>query len=87
MENYTKAIEDYNFILSSQIDIKTLINRAFCFAKINQYEKSIMDYSKILEIENKNIHALYNRALSYEKSNKFKEVMLNLHRLFKTLVS
>lgn len=86
MENYPKAIEDYNFILSTQTDIKILINRAFCFAKINQYEKSIIDYTKILELENKNIHALYNRALSYEKSNKFKEVLIISQRLFKILM-
>ena len=78
MEKYDKAVEDYNFMLLSNNDIKILVNRAFCYAKLNQFENSIKDFSKILEIDNKNIHALYNRAISYEKINKLKEVTLIL---------
>ena len=68
MEQYPKAIEDYNTILNIHPDnLKSLINRAFCYAKLEKYELAVNDYSSILKFEESNTHALYNRAISYDK--------------------
>jgi tetratricopeptide (TPR) repeat protein len=75
MENYTNAIEDYSIIIDFYPDnIKALINRAFCLARIEDYSNAVKDYSTVLLIEPNNTHALYNRAISYDKLGKVNEV-------------
>lgn len=75
MENFPKAIEDYIMILKSHQDnIKALINRAFCYAKIEYFNEAVKDYTGVLDIEANNTHALYNRAISLDKLGKVNEV-------------
>ena len=75
MEKYKKAIEDYDTILIlSPGNVKSLINKAFCNAKLENYESAIDDYSNVLKIEENNTHALYNRAISNDKIGKLNEV-------------
>jgi tetratricopeptide (TPR) repeat protein len=75
MENYSKAIEDYSIILDIfPENIKALINRAFCFARVEDYSNAVNDYSNVLSLENNNTHALYNRAISYDKLGRINEV-------------
>lgn len=84
MENYKKAIEDYDTILIlSPENVKGLINRAFCNAKLENYESAIDDYSNVLIIEENNTHALYNRAISYDKIGKLNEVIFSfIYRIY-----
>ena len=75
MEQYHNAIEDYNTILTLCPDnLKSIINRAFCYAKLEKYELAVDDYSAILHFEENNTHALYNRAISFDKIGKMQEV-------------
>lgn len=79
MDNFSKAIEDYSIILEISPDnIKALINRAFCFARLEDYSNSVKDYSNVLKIEKSNTHALYNRAISYDKLSRINEVNKNI---------
>ena len=54
LERYEEAIEDYSSELKyggeaqGAGNIKALNNRAYCFAKIAQYENAIDDYSKVI---------------------------------------
>lgn len=47
LENFEVAIQDYTNELqhSSLSNLKALNNRAYCFAKLGQYEDAINDYS------------------------------------------
>ena len=58
-----------------------MINRAFCFAKLGNYQSAIDDYTKILEKDENNTHALYNRAISLDKMGRIKEAILDFTRI------
>ena len=86
-ENYTEAIDDYSLELKystnrnkdpknivNHSNIKALNNRAYCYAKIGQFDSAIDDYSYVIEIDSKNIHALHNRGISYERIGEYKLV-------------
>lgn len=75
-ENFKEAIEDYSLELNfgPNKNIKALNNRAYCFAKIGQFEFAIEDYTQVIEIDAKNIHALHNRGISYERIGEYKSV-------------
>ena len=55
-------------------NIKALNNRAYCYAKLAEYDHAIEDYSLVIEMDNQNIHALHNRGISLERQGKYKEV-------------
>jgi len=50
MEKYDAAITDYTneIAFSSNSNLQALNNRAYCFAKIGQYNEAIQDYSKVI---------------------------------------
>lgn len=75
-ENYTEAIDDYTLELNYGPDknIKAFNNRAYCFAKIGQFEDAIEDYTNVLEIDPNNIHALHNRGISFERISQYQQV-------------
>jgi tetratricopeptide (TPR) repeat protein len=56
-------------------DTKALVNRAFCYAKIDDFQKAVEDYTHVLEFEPDNTHALYNRAISFDKMGRLNEVI------------
>jgi Flp pilus assembly protein TadD len=58
-----------------------MINRAFCFAKIGNFEDAILDYTKILEKDKNNTHALYNRAISLDKTGRSEEAILDFTKI------
>jgi tetratricopeptide (TPR) repeat protein len=69
LENFEAAIIDYTNELtySSNQNMKALNNRAYCFAKLGKYEQAITDYTRVLNIDPNNIHALHNRGISHER--------------------
>ena len=76
MKEYQKAIEDYTCEIKygGHSSAKAHNNRAFCYAKLNKYEEAISDYSKVVELDPKNVQAVYNRGLSLLKSAKYEKV-------------
>ena len=51
---------------------RTLNNRAYCFAKLKDFENAIKDYSQVIDEEdNDNVHAYHNRGISYERIEEF----------------
>ena len=58
-----------------------MINRAFCFAKIGNFKEAIDDYTKVLEKDKNNTHALYNRAITLDKMGRSEEAILDFTRI------
>lgn len=54
--------------------IKSYNNRAYAYAKLNMYREAIKDYSKVLTYEQRNVHALHNRGISFERMGQFYDV-------------
>lgn len=79
-ENFDQAIKDYTKEIqySGGQNVKAFNNRAYCFAKVGNYEEAIHDYSKVVESDGLNIHALHNRGISYEKIGQFNQVLPSL---------
>jgi len=50
MERFSAAISDYSneIKFSTNTNLQALNNRAYCYAKIGQYNEAIVDYSKVL---------------------------------------
>lgn len=50
MERFAAAIQDYSneIKFSQNINLQALNNRAYCFAKLGQYNEAIVDYTKVL---------------------------------------
>ena len=86
-ENFIEAIEDYTLELNYGPDknIKAFNNRAYCYAKIGQFEQAIDDYSNVIEIDSKNIHALHNRGISFERIGEYKSVSYIFSNIFRRL--
>ncbi len=80
LEEFGLAVEDYSqeieHLDSSNVEdqIKAFNNRAYCNAKLYNYNLAIDDYSTVLGHSKFNIHALHNRGISYERSNRYREV-------------
>ena len=47
--------------------VKAHNNRAYAYAKLNMYREAIRDYTKVLQYEQRNVHALHNRGISFER--------------------
>lgn len=73
MERFSAAIDDYTNEISygTSNNIKALNNRAYCSAKLSEYHEAIADYSKVLEVDAENIHALHNRGISFERLGQY----------------
>lgn len=73
MDQFENAIDDYSYELKygAPNNVKAYNNRAYCYAKLGQYEEAIQDYSTVLEIDESNIHALHNRGISYERLGQY----------------
>ena len=50
MERFAAAIQDYSneINFSQNTNLQALNNRAYCFAKLGQYNEAIVDYTKVL---------------------------------------
>ncbi|GET90910.1 hypothetical protein, conserved [Leishmania tarentolae] len=70
---YEAAIEDYTKALRELpgMTTKVLNSRAYCFARLNLFEDAIRDYTEVLVTDPDNVHALYNRGMSFEKCGKY----------------
>ena len=63
-QDITSAIEDYNKALSIKEDDDIYVARGIANGIMIDYQKSIADFDKALEINPQNADAYYNRALS-----------------------
>ena len=59
------------------------LERAKYYQNLCAYKKAIKDYSKVLEINNTNISALYSRALCYRLVKRYEEALKDLEALLK----
>jgi tetratricopeptide (TPR) repeat protein len=84
LERFELAIKDYtNEIKYGPVDhqtgrstnIKAYNNRAYCLAKLGNYQEAILDYTTVIQQDKHNIHALHNRGISYERCAKYKEAV------------
>jgi tetratricopeptide (TPR) repeat protein len=67
LDNYSKAIEDYNKAIEINPDIAaTFNNRGTVYTKLGDYLKALSDYYRAIEINPKYYKAYYNRGKSYE---------------------
>ena len=78
MKNYKEAIFCYTQEISNseEKNVKNYNNRAFCLAKLDKFADAIQDYSKVIEIEPKNTHALHNRGICLQRVASYKRVSL-----------
>lgn len=53
MEKYDRAIEDYTNELrfGTPNNIKAFNNRAYCYAKLGQYQEAIKDYTRVISLD------------------------------------
>ena len=61
-------------MLCSTETSKSINNRAYCYAKLKLYNEAVADYTKALELDTNNIHALHNRGICYERLGLFRNV-------------
>lgn len=56
---------------------KAIFNRGFAFDKLRMYNDAINDYSKALDLDNKNAFAYYNRGISYDKKGDYDNAIID----------
>jgi len=81
--NYKGSIADCTKLLENETDqseiLVLLINRAYCYGKINDYKNAIKDYTKAIKSQGdeNDVHCLFNRGICYEKLGKNRDVFYN----------
>lgn len=78
--NFLEALAEYTHILEDTTDeteyVEWMMNRAYCFGKINNFKEAIADYSQILERTPKNMHCLFNRGICFQKCSDYENVII-----------
>ena len=54
---------------------KSINNRAYCYAKLKKYNEAVNDYTRALSLDTKNLHALHNRGICYERMGLYRNVL------------
>lgn len=75
LSDYSKALNYYNLLIqfeedSNSLDADDLFGRGRCYERTGNYEKSMSDYDKALELDDKNARYYYQRAELNERMNK-----------------
>ena len=90
IQNYNKSIELYTYAMGlmpkgdkSQLTINLYNNRGNCQIKMQNHKMGIQDFSKVLEIDNNNIKALYRRGICYNNTDKYNLAFQDLNQAFK----
>lgn len=78
MELYNKAHDDYLMEINNGSGnlVKAYNNKAFCNAKLGNFEEAVEDYTNVLGLDPMNAHALHNRGISNQRLNKLEEVTI-----------
>ena len=90
IQNYNKSIELYTYAMGlmpkgdkSQLTINLYNNRGNCQIKMQNHKMGIQDFTKVLEIDNNNIKALYRRGICYNNTDKYNLAFQDLNQAFK----
>ena len=77
LKDYKKAIQDYTteILKSKAVTPRTYNNRAYCYTKLEKYVEAIADYTKTIEMDSANLHAIHNRGLSYMKIQEYEKAI------------
>lgn len=80
--------QEMNQILTDKLQyldnllLKILISRAYLYVQNHSYYEAIDDYTHSLILDPNNLHALHNRAITYDKVGMINESMIDLARVF-----
>lgn len=80
---YDKAIDRYNDSLGVITDPTVLYNRGVAYMNKGDNDNAIKDFSKVIELQPKNIFALNNRGLINKNKGKFDDAIKDYSQLIK----
>jgi len=90
IQNYNKSIELYTYAMGlmpkddkSQLTINLYNNRGNCQIKMQNHKMGIQDFSKVLEIDENNIKALYRRGICYNNTDKYNLAFQDLNKAYR----
>lgn len=79
---FTEAVADCTVLIKNCNDEEEvsalLVNRAYCYGRMDQYKLAIQDYVAVLGYCGTDIHCLFNRGICYEKLADYKNVSILL---------
>ncbi len=76
-EKYTEAIQAYSSYLETNPDnIKSLYNRGRSYEEIDQMQKAVSDFEKIIELDPKNITAYLSLAKISYNNHEYNKVLI-----------
>lgn len=77
--DYQTALKYYSLAVEyNDKNDKALLNRAFCYLKLDDWNKSVEDCSLVLAVTPKNAKALYRRSQGYMAMNRLEEAFKDL---------
>lgn len=76
--NYEDAIEYYSKALLCKEDAIYYGNRSACYNALGDYEKTIEDTTKALELDPQYIKCLFRRATAYEAIEKYQDALFDI---------
>lgn len=75
---FAEAVGDYAALITNATNedeiAGSLMNRAYCYGKMNNFSAAIQDYAAILKGYPNEVHSLFNRGICYEKLALYEEV-------------
>jgi tetratricopeptide (TPR) repeat protein len=76
LEDYTKAIEDYNWYIHLKNDnAEAYYDRGLCYFGLKKFNEAIVDFNKAIEINNKYYDAYYNKGIVYNDVGDFNKAI------------
>lgn len=82
--NYQKACEMYSKCVEiDPANPVAYLNRSLCYVKLNKPDSAISDSNFVLQKEEKNVKALYRRAMAYRQKDNLSQVVKDLTELLK----
>jgi len=82
-EDFPKALEMYiiEAKMNNNLIEKSLVNQAFCNAKLGKFIEAIESYNKLLKKDDGDIHSLYNRGVCYERMGNIQEAIKDFSKI------
>jgi len=77
---YTLAIEKFNHSIILNENIDSYFFRANCHFKLHEFEKSINDFTKVIEMDSLSSTSFYNRANAYFFLEKYELAMIDIEK-------
>ncbi|MBX2877084.1 MAG: tetratricopeptide repeat protein [Saprospiraceae bacterium] len=86
LKKYNLAILDYNTFLEQgdTVDMQVLYDRALCYKEIKYYDNAIKDLTQVLEKQDKDLEAYYERAHCYYMNKNLEQSKIDLDTVLLT---